>query len=261
MNPLETNQLRNSSVYRFISDGLERTTKAFESSSTCEDRDAWRLLNYCFRLKQLADRRNAIGNQPLNNSNNVGLAAECHELLDALLESIGLHSYEKHLVIENLALRLRSAVNPGNFVLANKDRDATEILEIHNVATLVNTSISGVVLEHFDETVVIRFNVAGEAEEREFLWNDLNCAPETLPVGTLVIGETKLLRAPTPPSEEEQDAEFQKARDQILRDLKSLGIDPKAMIGSEDTAELREKSARVWAENLKKPYPTQSDGG
>jgi len=260
MSLLDLDRLRESGVYRFISEELERTSKTFEVCPTDENRDAWRLMNYCYRLKQLAERRIGTVNQALSTSNNDELAGECHELLEALLESVGLHAKEKVLVIEQLALRLRGVANPGNFVHAQKGGAGLQILEIHGSAQLTNYSVSGIVTEHLPESAVIRFNVAGEVEEREFFWGDLNATPETLPVGSSVIGETRLFRSLSLRSEEE-DAEFQGGREQILRDLRSEGIDPKTMICTETDAELLERSARVWAENLKGHSPSRSNEG
>ena len=118
-----------------------------------------------------------------------------------------------------------------------------------------------VVTEHLHDAAVIRFNIAGETEEREFFWDELNATPETLPVGTNVIGVTGLLRAPSPPSEEDQDAEIQKVRKQVASYLRSQGIDPQTMIGTRPTKEFRKMSAKAWAENLKRQSQSEPNEG
>jgi hypothetical protein len=110
---------------------------------------------------------------------------------------------------------------------------------------LNRTSIHGSVIEHLNDAVVIRFNVGGESEEREFFWSDLSAKPEALPVGTMVVGETRLLRAPGLANDEEVGREMERIQQGVEEKLKTLGIDPDTPVGlaNDDTESQRSTEA------------------
>jgi hypothetical protein len=160
------------------------------------------------------------------------VALRCHELLDTLLETIGIHSQDKNLVLESLALRLRGSGAGGNIVVAEIQADSNQhLLEKVNCSALSSATLQGIVTEHLDDAAMIRFNVGGESEEREFFWRELSAQPETLPVGTIVVGETRLLRAPKMPSDDEVRLDMNRMQQEVEKKLKTLGIDPDTPVG------------------------------
>ena len=236
-------------VYRFFVDEEKRTLRAYEAPKR-PDREHWKLLHYCHQVKLLAERRIAFGNDVSAKATGDELAIKCHEVLDTLLETIGLHAQEKSFILERLSLRLRGSQVDGNVVIAEIQPPSNQrLLEAKTPSALSCASLSGVVIEHLKDAAVIRFNVCGESEEREFLWKDLNAQPESLPVGTMVVGETRLLRAPSSPTDDEVGQHMRRIHHEVEQELKERGIDSHRIIGSEPDEALRQRSAKAWADN------------
>ncbi len=124
------------------------------------------------------------------------------------------------------------------------------VLERHDDSVLHASTIHGIVSDHLKDSVVIRFNVGGESEERDFVFEDMNVRPDEIPVGTRVIGETRLLRAPAPATIEEMRADMQRINQQVDRELEELGIDPKTVIGTEFNIESHDESAQAGNEGF-----------
>jgi hypothetical protein len=131
--------------------------------------------------------------------------------------------------------------------------DDNRSLQVIFEEVLNRSKIHGIVTEHLKDAVVVRFNVEGETEEREFFWKDLNATPDNVPVGALVVGETRLLRASSPATAEEVQAEMERIEQDVAREIHRWGVDAKTMIGSEPDEELKRKSTVAWAANQQNP--------
>ena len=89
---------------------------------------------------------------------------------------------------------------------------------------LHSAQIWGEVIEHEDDALVVRFDVDGMPEERDFFWDELSAGRGGLPVGTMVIGRTELVKMPPVANKEDQRKTVRGIHEEVQQERKARGI-------------------------------------
>jgi hypothetical protein len=127
------------------------------------------------------------------------LLQEALKAVSTLISAISTYGQVEGLTLESLAMTLSSKLaSPGTQpTLAGKVSGKNVVIAERRESPLLHSSeIWGEVIENDERKLVVRFDVGGVREEREFYWNEMKLAREELPVGTEVIGLTQLVKAP-----------------------------------------------------------------
>lgn len=93
---------------------------------------------------------------------------------------------------------LRSAQGSSPYEVLGKPVDPARLSEVLEIAfsspEIHASTIAGTVVKNEDSMIIVRFDLDGVEELRAFPWDDLLVPPTEVPVGTEVIGRTKLER-------------------------------------------------------------------
>ena len=202
--------------------------------SSHEQLESWKLLSFFHTAEKLADRVRTISTEIARDDPglvrrvNSDLATQCHIALDNLLEAIGIQAVQKELVFEALTLQLSGSTRlaKSDYLEGRAAAGNVWMLESASTPALQTATVWGEVIDHTDKALVVRFDVGGIPEKRDFLWDEIKAKPEDLPKGTAVIGRTELLLAPQEDESLSDGGRLQAIREEAQREMRALGIEP-----------------------------------
>ena len=99
-------------------------------------------------------------------------------------------------------------------------------LQEDDLDKIQTASVWGEVIDHTAKALVVRFDVAGVREDREFFWDEINAKPDDLPKGTAVLGRTELIMAPKEDESLSDAGRLKSIREATHREMRSMGIEP-----------------------------------
>jgi hypothetical protein len=123
---------------------------------------------------------------------------------------------------------------------------------IHISRALHAGSTWGEIIQHNDKAFIVKFDVGGVSEEREFFWDELSVEPGELPVGTIVIGRTELVKAALPLPENTDREKTRQIRDAVLKQMNGAKPDAGKRTIRVITPEEQAKADQYWVERIAK---------
>lgn len=219
---------------RTLREGEERCKLEFSSHDQL-DHESWKLLSFFHTAEQLANRVRTTSAEIATSDDpdlvrrvSSDLATQCHIALDNLLEAIGIHAVQKELVFQALTLQLSSTTRLGgdDFLNGRTANGNVWMLESASLPALQTASVWGEVIDHTDKALIVRFDVGGVREDREFFWDEIKAKPDDLPKGTAVLGRTELIMAPKEDESLSDPGRLKSIREATHREMRSMGIEP-----------------------------------
>lgn len=135
-----------------------------------------------------------------------------------------------------------------------KLRQAFQELLCINQPPIHEATHPGKVIEKTKQALVVKFDVNGYPEEREFPWKQLTIKPEDIRIGTRLLGHAELVYPPTPTaaSREAEVNLMKRLQAQARAELEAEGLTDVMIPTRVITAEDQAKADQYWSEYRKR---------
>lgn len=236
-----------------------RKRPRYENEGSKEDWQNWTQQNLCNAWETLSNYlrhrdKDAVAGTPASPQ----LTAQCEDALRTLLAALPKCADLSNLNLETLSLRLsepRKFSSTGRSVQGAIKGNAVAVVEKIATPPIHEALVPGEVIENDAEKVVIRFNISGIREKREFYWEDLIVGRDKLPVGTQVLGRTQLEIVPDRSEELNDPKRLQAIREEVDRELKEQGLGSGSLNCRLIKASFPEPKPKAGAKKAKKKTP------